>query len=64
MQDFRLPEPIPEDLACVENITSTNPVVIREGKDYDVTTLAEAVEDMVPKFTLAQEEIYNNVGSS
>lgn len=61
LRDFGLPEPSPEDLARVENITSTDPVVIREEKDYDVATLADAVQDLVPKFTPAQAEIFNKV---
>ena len=64
LRDFGLPDPSPEDLARVENITSTEPVVIREEKDYDVTTLADAVQDLVPKFTPAQAEIFNKVSPS
>ena len=61
LRDYGLPEPTPEEMARVQNITSTEPVVIREEKDYDVDQLAETVEDVVPKFTQAQAEIYNTV---
>ena len=61
LRDFGLPEPSPEELARVENITSTDPVVIREEKEYEVADLVATVEDLVPKFTPAQAEIYDKV---
>ena len=61
LRDFGLPEPSPEELARVENITSTDPVVIREEKEYDVANLVATVEDLVPKCTPAQAEIYDKV---
>ena len=48
-------------MARVQNITSTEPVVIREEKDYDVDQLVGTVGDLVPKFTQAQAEIFNTV---
>ena len=61
LRDYGLPDPTPEEMARVQNITSTEPVVIREEKDYDVDQLVETVEDLVPKFTQAQAEIFNTV---
>ena len=61
LRDFGLPEPSPEELARVENITSTDPVVIREEKEYEVADLVATVEVLVPKFTPAQAEIYDKV---
>ena len=61
LRDYGLPDPTPEEMARVQNITSTEPVVIREEKDYDVEQLVDAVEDLVPKFTQAQTEIFETV---
>ena len=61
LADFGLPKPSPEDLARVENLTCTDPVVIREEKDYDVPELEAIVEEVVPKFTPEQSEIYEAV---
>ena len=61
LRDYGLPDPTPEEMARVQNITSTEPVVIREEKDYDVDQLIETVQDLVPKFTPAQAEIFNTV---
>ena len=63
LRDFGLPEPSPEELARVENITSTDPVVIREEKEYDVDNLVATVEDLVPKFTPAQAQLYDKVNT-
>ena len=61
LANFGLPQPTPEDLARVENITSTDPVVIREEKDYDVVELRAAVEETVVKFTEEQAAVYDTV---
>ena len=61
LRDFGLPEPSPEELLRVENIISTDPLVIREEKEYEVADLVATVEDLVPKFTPGQAEIYDKV---
>ena len=48
--------PTQEELDQVETVTSTEPVVIREERDYDVAELAARVEVTVPKFTQEQRE--------
>ena len=58
---FGLPVPTQEEMAQVENITCTDPVVIREEKDFYVDELAANVEEVVPMFTHDQNEIYNIV---
>jgi hypothetical protein len=64
LADFGLPVPTREDLDQVENVTSTEPVVIREERDYDVAELAAKVENTVLKFTQEQAEIYEKVQSA
>ena len=61
LSSFGLPQPSPEDLARVENITSTDPVVIREEMDYDISELRTTVEDTVVKFTEDQVAIFQVV---
>ena len=61
LTSFGLPQPTQEELAMVENITSTDPVVIREERDYDVTELAASVEEVTPKFTHEQRVIFDIV---
>ena len=58
---FGLPVPTKEEMARVENITSTDPVVIREEKDFNVDELAANMEEVVPMFTHDQSKIYNIV---
>ena len=64
LSDFGLPVPTQNDLDQVENVTSTEPVVIREERDYDVAELAARVEVTVPKFTQEQAEIFKRVQSA
>ena len=61
LSDFGLPVPTPEQLARVKNITSTDPVVIREELDYDRDELMANVENTVPTFTDEQANIYNTI---
>ena len=61
LASFGLPQPSPEDLARVENITSTDPVVIREEKDYHVDDLRAAVEETAEKFTEEQAAVFETV---
>ena len=53
--------PTDEELRLVENVTSTEAVVIREERDYDVEELAAKAESTVPKFTDEQRMIYERV---
>ena len=59
--DFGLPKPSLEELAQVENLTSTEPVVIREEKNYTVSELAASVEEVTTKFTKDQAHIFTTV---
>ena len=59
LTSFGLPQPSTDDLARVECITSTDPVVIREEKDYDVPELRAEVQATVTKFTDEQASIFN-----
>ena len=61
LSEFGLPVPTKEDLEQVENVTSTDPVVIREERDYDVEVLAAKVEATLPKLTKEQRDIYEKV---
>ena len=61
LADFGLPKPTIKELARVENITCTDPVVIREEKDYDVPELTASVKELVPMFTPEQSKIFNIV---
>ena len=56
-----LPNPNPEDMAHVENVTSTELLVIREEKDYEVAQLTNVVQNLVMRFNPAQIEIFNTV---
>ena len=59
--EFGLPKPSSEDLLKVQSITNTDPVVIREEKDFDVTELEESVKKTVPMFTEEQRIIFDTV---
>ena len=61
LASFGLPQPSAEDLSRVVNIISTDPVVIREEKDFDVEELRATVEETVKKFTDEQAEIFKKV---
>ena len=61
LASFALPEPSAEDLSRVVNIISTDPVVIREEKDFDVEELKATVEETVTKFTDEQADIFKRV---
>ena len=45
----------------MENITSTDPVVIREEKDYNVDELHTTVQETVEKFTDEQAAVFEAV---
>ena len=62
--DFGLPVPTEEELSHVDNVTSTEAVVIREERDYDVEELSSKVEATVPMFTEEQRLIYQRVHSA
>ena len=59
--DFGLPVPTEEELSHVDNVTSTEAVVIREERDYDVDELAAKVEATIPRFTEEQRLIFERV---
>ena len=59
--DFGLPQPTEEDIACVKSFSNTEPVVIREEKDYCVERLSTSLEQIVPLFTPEQSVIYEEV---
>ena len=62
--DFGLPVPTEEELSHVDSVTSTEAVVIREERDYDVEELSNKVEATVPMFTEEQRIIYQRVQSA
>ena len=62
--DFGLPVPTEEELSHVDNVTSTEAVVIREERDYDVDELAAKVEATIPRFTEEQRLIFERVQSA
>jgi hypothetical protein len=43
LTEFGLPQPTLADLARVESLTNTDPVVIREEKDYYIPQLLSSV---------------------
>ena len=59
--NFGLPVPTDEELSQVESVTSTEAVVIREEREYDVEELATKVEATVPILTEEQRLIYDRV---
>ena len=59
--DFGLPKPNTEDINRVQTITNTDPVVIREEKDYSIGDLEESVKRTVPMFTQEQKEIFETI---
>ena len=59
--DFGLPKPTTEDLLRVETLTNTDPVLIREEKDYDMPQLVASVEKVLPMFTPEQSLIFETV---
>ena len=61
LTDFGLPKPTQEQLNKVHTITSIEPVVIREEKDFDVPDLIESVQNVKPMFTPEQKEIFDTV---
>ena len=58
---FGLPEPSQEEQARVEIITSNEPVIIREEKDFDVEDLKKQAEVVRQKLTKAQKEVYDTI---
>ena len=61
MLDFGLPKPTAEELCQVQIVTNTDPVLVREEKDYNLTELLASVEAVVPMFTPEQLHIFNTV---
>ena len=59
--DFGLPQPTPDELKCVQTVTSTEHVLIREEMDYDVKELSSSLQETTPLFTQEQSAIYNDV---
>ena len=61
LMDFGLPKPTLEDLSRVDTMTNTDPVLIREEKDYSLTELEARVRQVVPIFTPEQKLIFDTV---
>jgi hypothetical protein len=61
LMDFGLPKPTPEELSQVETLTNTEPVLIREEKDYNLPQLVASLENVVPMFTPEQSIIFKTV---
>ena len=58
LASFGLPWPTQEDLSSSESVTSTEPVVIREEKDYDKVELVVGVQDVIPIFRPRSSRLY------
>ena len=61
LAEFGLPVPTQEELQQVNHITSTEPAVIREERDFEVDQLQQMIEDRLPNLTPEQLEIYDLV---
>ena len=61
LADFGLPQPSADDIANVETITNTDPVVIREERDYNIPELMSSVENIMNDFTKEQSFIFDTV---
>ena len=61
LTDFGLPKPGIDDLAQVQEVTSTDPVVVREEKDFDRHELLAHLEEVIPQLTPDQSEVFNTV---
>jgi ATP-dependent exoDNAse (exonuclease V) alpha subunit len=61
LADFGLPQPSADDIANVETITNTDPVVIREERDYNIPELMSSVENIMNDFTKEQSLIFDTV---
>ena len=61
LAQFNLPQLTQDDLSRVEWITSTEPVVIREEKEYNTAELASSLEELMPRFTEGQSDIFTTV---
>jgi hypothetical protein len=61
LADFGLPQPSADDIANVETFTNTDPVVIREEKDYSVPELIASVDNVLTLFTQEQSLIFDAV---
>ena len=61
LEDFGLPKPTPEELNQIKAVSNTEPVLIREEKDYSIDKLEEFVKVSESKFTSEQLVIYEAV---
>ena len=61
LSDFGLPKPTEEDLLRVKFIANTEPVLIREEKDYSVEHLSSTVQERIKIFTTEQLEIFEDI---
>ena len=61
LRDFGLPKPTEDDLCRVKFIANTEPVLIREEKDYIVEQLSSTVQEKVQMFTPEQLKIFEDI---
>ena len=61
LQDFGLPVPTAEEIGKVDHIACTEPVVIREEKDFNVEDIKSKVIEIKPQLTLDQRTIFDTV---
>ena len=61
LAEFGLQQPGPEDLARIEHVTSTDPVVIREEKEFNFEELTVRVREVKEKLTEEQSAIFYKV---
>ena len=61
LTDFELPVPTVDEMAQVNHITCTQPVIIREELDFNFEDLQSLIADRVPTFTLEQKYVFDRI---
>ena len=61
LTDFGLPKPTTGEISRVKTVTNTEPVLIREEKDYDMDLLVASVHESISNFTKEQSIIFEDV---
>ena len=61
LQSLGLPTPSPLELSWVAHLVNPAPTIIREELDFDVGSLAQEVERVVPMLTDEQQVLFNDI---
>ena len=61
LEDFGLPKPTPEELNQIKAVSNTEPVLIREEKDYSIDKLKEFVKVSESKSTSEQSAMVDSL---